>query len=72
MRKISLDVDQLTVESFTTTVNDGARRGTVRGLDSGASGIGCGTQGCASYSDLEICICENKKRTTEWTACHCE
>ena len=60
MRKIQLDLDHLKVESFATTKDAGAGRGTVRGHDSGASGIGCGSLGCESISGLERCICENQ------------
>ena len=33
MRKLTLDLDRLAVESFPTTASDGALRGTVRGAE---------------------------------------
>jgi len=59
MKKIRLDMDALAVETFATTKDDGAGRGTVRGHDSAGSGIGCVSMGCDSASGLEQCICEN-------------
>lgn len=37
MRKLTLDLDALSVDSFPTTVPDGSARGTVRGHDTVAS-----------------------------------
>jgi hypothetical protein len=58
MEKIRLNLDALAVETFATTKDDGADRGTVRGHDSGGSGVGCASLGCESVSYLEQCICE--------------
>jgi hypothetical protein len=51
MRKISLKIDDLAVESFDTADADGARRGTVRGHD--YTGESCADSNCATC--LEGC-----------------
>lgn len=70
MAKIRLDLEQLAVESFTTTQGERAERGTVRGHDSDPSGIGCGSFGCDSISGLERCICEAQPNTEHYS-CGC-
>ena len=59
MKKIRLELEALSVETFAATTDDGAGRGTVHGRDSAGSGIGCVSLGCDSASGLEQCICEN-------------
>ena len=58
MRKVSLSLEQLAVESFSTTDEPSAHRGTVRGNDSGPT---CDQDTCVTCpSDLDTCVsCPN-------------
>jgi len=70
MNKIRLDLDALAVETFATTKDDGAERGTVRGQ---GSGLGCGTDGGPldpSISADGECICDNRFSPAETGGCY--
>ena len=47
MKKLTLDIDTLSVDSFPTTAIDGAARGTVRGHDTIASEWCTMPRGCS-------------------------
>jgi hypothetical protein len=63
MRKISLDVDALKVESFDTAERGVEKRGTVRGHNSVYSN--CAAE-CESRSD-DGCWCEIESRVEQFT-----
>lgn len=70
MRKIKLELNQLSVQSFPTTAGQEVVRGTVRG---NGSGLGCATapDGCVSnFVDASIsadggCLCQDLANTKE-------
>jgi hypothetical protein len=72
MKKMRLNPDQLTVESFPTAEGDPSARGTVHGL---GSGLGCGSavgwNPCdPSYSADGECICgDHDVQPTEPPGC---
>lgn len=64
MRKLRLDLETLTVESFSPVAKTAPVRGTVHGLDSGAfTDMGCGGSAgttldtVPSYGDTGGCTC---------------
>jgi len=65
MKKIRLNLDMLTVETFATTKDEGAERGTVRGHYE-ITGYGCDT-----VSEREQCICPREPNNSGWGSCFC-
>ncbi len=65
MKKIRLELDSLTVESFATTKDEGREPGTVRGH---GSGIGCATAYCSGNP----CSGPNDPSVSADGGCACE
>ena len=64
MKKLALQLDDLTVESFDTT-GEGARKGTVAGQESSQAGTWCGnTCDTTCYADLCDCTYGGPYNTT--------
>lgn len=68
MKKIRLDLDQLAVESFATSLAGRAGMGTVRAhID---SNLDYTCWDCTSHSGFEWCICQPQANTNHQT-CTC-
>jgi len=71
MNKIRLNLDALAVETFATTKDRGAKRGTVRGHDSTAGTNDWTCWDCTSHSGLDgMCWCQPANNTNH-ISCGC-